>query len=886
MAVGVGTRIGPYEILAALGAGGMGEVYKARDTQLDRDIAIKILPDMFATDPERVARFSREAKTLAALNHPHIAQIYGLEGLDRRDGLDGTAFLVMELVEGEDLAQRIARGPIPHDEALPIARQIADALAAAHEQGIIHRDLKPANIKVRDDGTVKVLDFGLAKAIEHASRGIRTQPEVSASPTITSPAIMTGVGIILGTAAYMAPEQARGRPIDKRADIWAFGCVLFEMLTGKRAFPGEDVSDMLAKVLERDPDFDALPSNCPASIRRLLRRCLEKDRRRRLDSIADARLDIDDALSAPEQPTGARPLRAIPRERIAWAAAVIVSLTIAAALGRAAYLSRGSPPAETPPEMRLEIVTPGGSLTHFALSPDGRLLVYQATVDNRTQLWLRPLDAEAAQPLAGTDGATFPFWAPDSQSVAFFADLQLKRIDLAGGVVRTLARAPYGFGGAWSAQGSILFSPSQTGPLSRVPAGGGNAVEVRVDAKGQTGSRSPCFLPDGRHFLFYGVGSPETRGVYIGSIDSTDTQRLLDDYSAPVCAPPDRVLFGRQGVLMAQRLDDATRRLTGDPVAAAKRVVIDPNTSGPLHAVSASFAGPVAYRASAPERQLTWLDRSGRPVGIVGGPDAFQPTGIRLSPDGRTVGLFRTVNGNADAWLLETTRGIFRRLTTDPAVDYFPIWSPDGSRTVFGSNRLAGAQDLYEKPIAGDAPETLLLATSEPKIPRDWSSDGRFILYQNQSAKTGFDLWVLPLIGDRTPWAVAQTSFNENNGRFSPDGRWLAYQSNESGRTEIYVQAFPASGGKSQISTTGGTGPVWRPDGRELFYVTSGQLMAVPVTPNGSKVDAGTPVALFPVPVGVGYDVSADGQRFLVVPVTKEASPITVLLNWKLPEVK
>jgi eukaryotic-like serine/threonine-protein kinase len=798
VAVAPGTRLGPYEILAAIGSGGMGEVYEARDTRLDRTVAIKILPEAFAADPERVARFTREAQVLASLNHPHIAQIYGLEESQ------GVSALVMELVEGPTLADRIAQGPMSVNDALPIARQIAEALEAAHELGIIHRDLKPANIKVRDDGTVKVLDFGLAKAIDPAGSGV-DGAALTNSPTITSPAAMTHQGVILGTAAYMAPEQARGRAVDKRADIWAFGCVFYEMLTGRRAFPGEDVSDTLARVLMKDPDWSALPAGTPPAIRRLLRRCLEKERRKRLESIADARLEIEEALAGPsDQPAiAAAPARARRRERLVWSSALLLAVVAALALGGVSYMrSRSTQPVA--PEMRLEISTPGGRLAYFALSPDGHALVYPATTDGRTQLWLRWLESEAAQPLKGTDGAAYPFWSPDSRSVGFSGSGQLKRTDIASGLVQTLASAPVSVGGTWNANGIILFAPASGGPLYRVRAGGGQATEAtRIERPGQAGHRFPHFLPDGSHFLFFAMGTPEKRGVYLGSLDSTDVRRLFDADSAAVFAPPDYVLFARNGAPVAQRLDLRTMEPVGDPLPLAGQVV--PDLGGYFSvALSAAASGPVAYRPSAGERQLVWLDRSGRQIGTVGNPDAAQPTSIRLSPDGHTVALYRVVSGNRDVWLIETMRSVLRRFTSDAATDSEPIWSPDGSRIVFTSLRM-GLPDLYERSVSGVEAETLLFASPEFKNLHDWSPDGRFILYTSQTPTAGRDLWALPLSGDKKPLAVTQTAFNEDSGRFSPDGRWVAYASNESGRYEIYVQPFPGPGGKLQVSTRGGT---------------------------------------------------------------------------------
>ena len=585
LALTQGARVGPYEIVSALGAGGMGEVYRARDPRLDRDVAIKILPGAFASDPDRIARFQREAKTLASLNHPNIGGIHGIE-----DG-NGVTALVMELVEGEDLSARIRRGAIPIGEALPIARQIADALQAAHDNGIIHRDLKPANIKLRPDGTVKVLDFGLAKAMEPAG-GL---PAVTESPTITTPA-MTRAGIILGTAAYMSPEQARGNPLDARTDIWSFGCVLYEMLTGRRAFAGDDVSDVLASILAREPDLAALPAGAPASIRRLLRRCLEKDRTARLHDIADARLEIGDAMARVDPDVDAVPPASGGRrtgERLAW-----IGVLAAVTLALAASWTPAFRPVAVASEMRVDIATPPTTAPQsLAISPDGRTIAFVATADDRARLWLRSLESGASRPIAGTDGAEFPFWSPDSRAVGFFADGRLRRVDVDGGSVQTIAIAAEGEGGTWNRDNVILFA-SLGSPISRVPATGGEPVALpRLAQRGS--DFSPEFLPDGNHFLYYVRGNPEFRGTYIGTLDGTlEPRRLLDTDSGAIYAASGHLLFVRQGTLYAQAFDPGSLAITGHPVSVAERVANNPGRP----AVSVSRAGSIAYRPSSAGR--------------------------------------------------------------------------------------------------------------------------------------------------------------------------------------------------------------------------------------------------------------------------------------------
>ena len=761
----------------------MGEVYRARDARLKRDVAIKVLPDEFANDAERIARFQREAEVLASLNHQNIAQIYGLE--ESGD----TFFLVLELVEGEDLVNRLNRVPLAPDEALEFARQIAEALEAAHARGIIHRDLKPANIKICPNGQVKVLDFGLAKPFD----GDGGEASASQSPTMVSG---TMPGMILGTAAYMSPEQAKGRAADTRSDIWAFGAVLYEMLAGKPAFTGDEILEILGSVLKSEPDWTALPQNTPPLIRSLLKRCLQKDRNRRMRDIADARFQIEEALNEPTSVAVRVASAHAVRERVLWVTATLVLLSVLSIM--AAVLFRRAPASE-PHEMRLEISTPpGASLTGFAISSDGRNLVFQATIEGKNQLWLRPLDSETALPLRGTENGTNPFWSPDSRSIGFFAAGQLKRIDIEGQLVQTLANAPLNNGGAWSREGVILFTQSSVEPLYRLPARGGTpSPATRVESPHQ-GHRRPYFLPDGRHFLFFASGPVESQGVYLGSLDSMESRRLLDADSSAMFTPPDFVLFVRQGALLAQQLDLNTLQLLGDPLPVARQVAVN---SGGLAsvAVSAASAGPVAYRADAGERSLIWLDRSGHESGVLRHGDSALPSFARLSADGSRVALERSVGGKPDVWLLETARDSLQRFTFGKAWAFDPTWSPDGSRIAFGSTRK-GVVDLYEKPLSGGN-ETLLWESSESKNIYDWSSDGRFILFGTQAPNTARDLWVLPLFGEKKPIAVAQTPFEERDARFSPDGHWIAYQSNESGRTEVYVQRFPESGGKLQVST-------------------------------------------------------------------------------------
>jgi Tol biopolymer transport system component len=890
MSLAPSCRLGPYEIIAPIGAGGMGEVWRAHDTKLNRDVAIKILLPAVANDRERLARFSREAQVLASLNQPNIAAIYGLEDST------GVPALVMELVEGPTLADRIAKGPLPLEEALPIARQIAEALEAAHEQGVIHRDLKPANIKVKSDGTVKVLDFGLAKALDPIP------PEaanLANSPTLSMQA--TQAGIILGTAAYMSPEQARGAPVDKRTDLWAFGVVLYEMLTGTHLFEGSTVSDTLASVLMTEPDWNALPATVPSSVRRLLRRCLSKNRKLRLSDAADARLEIEDALMASTMDggltTGARDARAWRPERLAWVvAAVFIVVATGLAVPAFRYLGRAR---SIEPETRLDIVTPGSnSGDSFALSPDGRWIVFVASGDGTSRLWLRPLSSTTAQPIAGTDGADTPFWSPDSKSIAFVANSQLKRVEVSGGAPQMLATPAFQLGGTWNADGVILFSQG-AGPLFRVSATGGNAVPVTKLGTGQVSQGLPVFLPDGRQFLFGAVGTPDVQGIYWGMLGEDAATKLAGPDPTPGAwyLPQGWLLRLREDALIAQRFDLKRRAMTGDPITVVQNVA-HIATSGGLPAVSVSPVGLVAYRSSyTTGRQLRWFDRAGKILGTLGPQDSTL-SGVSVSPDGARAVVSRTVQGNADLWLLDAVRST--RFTFDPADDVIPVWSPDGGKIVFRSVR--GNANIYEKQTNGAGGETLLVSSQGVGVaPDDWSRDGRFLLYHTVDTTTGRDLWVRPMHGDRTAWVLLKTPFDERWGQFSPDGRWVAYQSNQSGRNEIYVRPFipsappdahgPGPEGQWQVSTTGGVYPRWRPDGRELFYLApSGDLMAVAIAVRGTIPQPGNPVALFRPGIYIGgvdasqgwqYDVTRD-SRFLINTFAEigGASPITLIQHW------
>ena len=863
----IGETIAHYRITAKIGEGGMGEVWRATDTKLDRDVALKILPQSFASDPDRMARFEREAKVLASLNHPNIAQIYGVEH----------RALVMELVEGETL-----HGPLPLDTALNYARQITEALEAAHEKGIVHRDLKPANIKVTPQGVVKVLDFGLA-AITQISPGDASNP--ANSPTLTiSPTL---AGTILGTAAYMSPEQARGKPVDRRADIWAFGVVLYEMLTGQQLFQGETITDVLAAVVKEEPDL----TRVPAKVRRLLRSCLEKDPKQRLQAIGDSRLLLEDAPQTAAAPASRK-----------WVWPSVAALLLIA-LGLVSFTHLREKPPAAPELLRFQIPSPERSAfqDNLALSPDGRRLAFTAaSPDGRNLLWVRNLDALEARPLSGTDGATGHFWSPDSRFLAFADGTRLKKIDASGGPPITLCELPQPVGsGSWSADGVLLVGGRGAGPLWRVAASGGLASQVtKLDPDRQERFHTwPSFLPDARHFIYLRRGnSDENSGIYVGSLDAKpedqSAKRLIVTQYGAVYAPSSNpglghLLFLREGTLLAQVFDAKRMELVGEPVPLAEQV-------GNANGVAGFFTASVntlAYRVGggAGGVQLTWFDRQGKALGTVGDPGMIQRPAI--SPDGRTVAVDRRdpQTGYVDVWLHDLTRGSTSRFTFSSNNAGFPIWSPDASHIAFYWTR-GGSISVYQKSTSGVG-QNEVLDQGRTARPVDWSRDGRYIIESVLDPKTKADVWVLPLFGDRKPFPYLQTEFNELDAKLSPNGQWLAYVSDETRRNEVYVQTFPNPGGKWQVSTTGGTLPVWSRDGKELFFIGTAigaarRMMAVDVKDStGAKFEAGVPKALFDthleVAFGSGYDVSKDGRFLLPTQQGLTASsPITVVVNW------
>jgi serine/threonine protein kinase len=853
MPLSPGTHLGLYEILSLLGAGGMGEVYQARDTKLGREVAIKILPEAFAKNPERLARFEREARLLASLNHSNIATLHGLE----QSG--DTHFLVMELVPGETLAQRLGRAPIPVSEALPFFKQIADALEAAHEKGIVHRDLKPANIRITPEDKVKVLDFGLAKALH----GDPVASDLTESPTITRDATETGV--ILGTAAYMSPEQARGKQVDKRTDIWAFGCCLYEALTGKVAFLGETVSDTIAKILEREPQWEALPAKTPIIIRSLLRRCLQKDPARRQHDIADARIEIEEAIS---EPLSVAPPVVASRSR--WKPAIPWALTVIAAVIVSWYIAR------PPPSMGVRHLSinlpPGQALGEgpaLALSPDGKLLAYAArnrvTVRwglYRSQLYLRALDGFETQPIPGTEGAQSPFFSPDGEWIGFYADGKLKKVMIAGGAPVTL------------------------------PADGGEPERVStLDAqKGEVLHLLPEFLrkPEAIFFQIWDeavweTGSAGSGKIAVLSLRTGKHQVLVEASTMPRYVPGYLVYLAR-GSVRGAPFDQEKLELTGPPEMLVENVMWSA-TSGWAH-FALSRNGSLAYVPGGDVEEapttLTRVDPKGNAVPLTNERRAFR--NVRVSPDGQRLALTIQQEGDADAWVYEMANDTLTRLTSTPWSENFALWTPDGTRVACGRWEPGMESNLFWIPADGSGEAERLYESEHALHPTSWSPDGKLLVFEERHPDTGSDIGVLPIEGDRTPQPLLNTPFDEYNGKVSPDGRWLAYVSNETGREEIYVRPFPGSGAKRRVSADGGHSPVWAPRGRELFYRNGDRLMAAGINTE-PDLTVGRPQLLFEAEFGTdydGYDATADGQTFIMIQgeSSRLVTEIRVVLNW------
>jgi eukaryotic-like serine/threonine-protein kinase len=880
--------LGGYHLKALLGAGGMGEVYRAHDPRLGRDVAIKVLPQEFTSDPDRLARFEREARMLAALNHSNICGIYGFEEVD------GTRFLVLELVEGKTLAEMVserageAGQALSVREALTFARQIAEALEAAHDKGVIHRDLKPANVKITPARIVKVLDFGLAKTVGHDRSSPDLTHVVSGADGAT--------GARLGTAAYMSPEQARGLSVDKRTDIWAFGVVLFEMIAGRRPFRGEGVADTLAAILKTDPDWSGLPDGVSPDLVRLLRRCLEKDPRRRLQSIGDARVEVEELLGGGGQPTSSSWRFA--GKRIATAQTAVAWSVAAVAIATAVILGLFTIKRQEAPAFSFSVIPPPGASLATEEAPiislDGRRLAFVAYDSSGTPVLYTSMigDAAAARPLLKTAGASLPFWSPDGREIGFFAQGNLQTVDVTTGGVRTLARAGGPRGGTWNADGVIVFVPTPAAGPSRVSASGNgdDARPVPSPSGRPSGGWFPSFLPDGRHFLEFvpTTSQPENSGVWVVSLETGERSKLVDCQSNAVFAPPGFLLFWRAGSLWAQPFDPDARNMRGEPVAVERAVGLNPVTNQALFSISDS--GTLAFFAGAVgQSELVWIGRNGNQIAKAGATAVMNA--ISMSPDAASV-VYDSADpttGTFDLWQLVFGRPAPEKLTFNPANDVFPLWSTDGKRIAFTSVRERPPQ-VYQLGANSAGTETLLVRTKLPTVPSGWSRDGTRLFYtvMEPATWTG-DIWsVSP--GSTAPHPVVTTANDDRYGTPSPDGRWLAYVTNESGTFEVMVQALAGPGFRRQVSSDGGAQPQWRDDGSELFYMGRNRtLMSVHFESRPTTFAAGTANALFATRTkgleiqgtARSYAASPDGQRFLVANATEEshAAAITVVLN-------
>ena len=886
MSLSPGTRLGHYDVTALLGEGGMGEVWQARDTKLDRDVALKVLPEAFTSDPDRLARFEREAKVLASLNHPNIGSIYGLEEAA------GVRALVLELVEGPTLADRIAQGAMPIEDAVPIASQIAEALEAAHEAGVIHRDLKPANIKVRKDGTVKVLDFGLAKALDPNPEG-----DPSQSPTLTAAA--TQMGVILGTAAYMSPEQAAGQTSDKRSDAWSFGVVLYEMLTGQRLFTGETVSHVLAKVLDRELDLSALTTSTPPPIRRLLRRCLERKPKRRLSDLGEALSHLEEARAPVEEAPSAVPFVSPVVQPDRWRRALPSAggIALAVATGLAVWgLTRPAPPAPRSP-VRFSVSPPASDRLFvdnlragMALSDDGETLVYAATRDGVRQLYRRPLGQLEAISIAGTEGATNPFLSPDGAWIGFEVGGALKRMAVTGGPAATLYEGELAATDAsWGTNDVIVFGLSTDGnPLMQVAATGGVAEAVTTLADGESDHRQPALLPGGTALLFT-VASGTATSIAVKSLE-TGERRDLFDGSSPRYAASGHIVFARENALWAVPFDADTLSVTGDAVPVLEGVAI--GTTGYAH-ITVAGNGSLAYvpgvAGVGQGRTLVWVDRDGREEELLAPPAPYETP--RVSPDGRYVAVEVRDPENPDVMVYDLQRETPTRLTFDPGFDRDPLWSPDGRRVLFGSNRDGSSADIYAKAADGTGPVERVTTSDTDQSPVSWSADGQSLVIQTLG--DSFNLRLVSLGGENRTEGLIETEGVDIHGRVSPDGRWMAYASTESGQFEVYVRPFPnVDDGRWQISRAGGSSPLWAPDGQELFFKGAGvsDVMAVTVETEPT-FNPGNPEVLFTGQYrasapgrGPAWDVAPDG-RFLMIrsagATGQAAAPhIVVVENW------
>jgi Tol biopolymer transport system component len=867
-----GTRLGPYEIVAPLGAGGMGEVYRAKDTRLEREVAIKVLPADLAANPDFKQRFEREAKTISSLSHPHICALYDV---GHEDGVD---FLVMELLEGETLAERIKRGALPAEQVQRLGIQIAEALDGAHRRGLIHRDLKPGNVMLTQSGA-KLMDFGLAKP-GAAPRG---GSSLTAMPTQTTP--LTAEGTLVGTFQYMSPEQIEGKDADVRSDIFALGAVLYEMSTGKRAFEGKSQISVMASILEKDPPpMSDLQPMTPPGLERLVRTCLAKDPEERFQSAKDVKLQLEWVAEGGSR-AGAPAVvvrRRKSRERIAWAVSVL--LLLAAAAFAVGFVLRAPEP---PDQVRFRI-SPPADLTYVGaprISPDGKMVAFSAAEKGGSpQIWVRPMDALKAHVLPGTDGAQYrPFWSPDSRFIGFIAHGKLQKVGLTGAPPQTICDVPSGADGSWGSGGVILFDGRQGDPIRRVSASGGVPVAAVKSSSGGTVAW-PFFFPDGRHFLYFASGGQDKGHIMAGSLDAkVKPKELVASDSLGWYAPPGFLLYVKNETLVAVPFDASDLKVTGEPVPVADNV--NPISTG-LASFSASDNGTLVYGASeSSENRIVWLDRAGKEISEVG-----KPLGVNtcaLSPDGTRLAMSirDAKSGRSDIWIRDLERGVTSRLTFDPKDEFAPVWSKDGKSVIFASDR-GGTNGIYEKSASGTGPTKKIWTSQDRIIPGGLSPDGRFLAV-NRWAQGTVQTWILPMAGSKKPYAFLHASFQEGMPVFSPDGHYMAYVSNETGRFEIYVRRFPGPSGKWQVSAEGGIDPQWSADGRTIYFRSlNSKLMAAPVTP-GAGFQAGVPKALFTAEFTAGtgvdqYQVSRDGKKILLITPTErqKTSPITVILHW------
>jgi eukaryotic-like serine/threonine-protein kinase len=884
MALTSGTKLGPYEIVALLGAGGMGEVYRARDTRLDRDVAVKVLPANLSSDPSLRQRLEREAKAVSKLSHPHICTLHDI---GHQDGID---YLVMELVDGETLEQRLTKGPLPTEQTTRYSAQIADALAKAHKLGITHRDLKPANVMLTKSGAT-LMDFGLAKQIGPA-------PLAAALTEMTMEhSKLTGQGMIVGTFQYMAPEQLEGKEADARADIFALGEVIYEMATGKPAFSGKSRASLIAAILTTEPPpITQLQPLAPPALERMVKKCLAKDPDDRWQSASDLASELQWMAEGGSQAGVPPPVMSKQkhRERVAWGVAALALCT--AAILPAIYFRASTKPAQvvrsfiSAEEGTFPILT-GDFAGPPVLSPDGNNLAFVAAREQgAVLLWVRPLNALHARALAGTEGATFPFWSPDGRSLGFFAGGKLKTAAVEGGTPSELCNAPSGRGGTWNAEGTIVFTPDFQNVLMQVPASGGTPKPVTVmDTSKHDSHRWPYFLPDGKHFLYLAVihanGRDPNDAIYFASLDGKENRLLMRGFTN-VAYAAGRLLFMRDSALMAQPFDPRTGVLEGEAERLAEDVLVDGTVWRAQF--DASSGGGLAYASGGlTPWQAMWYDRTGKQQGAAG-EKVSNLLSVRLSPDGTRLAT-EAGETNSDIWIYDRKRQVNTRLTFGNGASSSPVWSPDGQWIAYSGVRHK--TNLYRKPVNGMGQEELLLeGDGTVRTPLDWSPDGKSLLFLvGDKASTG-QIWTLLLAGDRKPLPVTQNTVVAVSARFSPDGHWVAYTSNESGRQEVYVMPFGGGAGKWQISSTGGVQPVWRRDGKELFFWSAeNTLMSVPITlkPEGVEVGAAQQLFRFNNPVGIigvvsPYDVTADGQRFTLITTPQQLSrPITLVTNWR-----